>query len=388
MTDAAGFAKSKFTWAKYVNHGTVVAAGRLLYQLGNASGSPRTEVPYQTRSRIPGAPAAAHTQTFVFAGFPFTWSGADHVVPRSWDALTYTLWSASSTHVPYTFPAASTATPGKMSPTVPPGLGGRAITSKVIPVLWPGFTWPRTTSMWSPRRHTRYRFRYTGSNRVWPHVASPVTPPPPARAFMYTSPPTGSVGPVEPGEENTRTFEVTCRNVRKTVLSLAEAVGPLSTANHCRSFPELCTPTGFFRQLFPPSFDTATPRFTSASRSTKYAKPWSSVTTSVSPPPGGGSGRSPTESIWYESPASTDLWTKLFWVVVPHGPDSQMFPARSTWTIGSPSVRCGSTMTLGANTIPPVGRMGFGVGPPGVKKRLACPLYPELNTRNGTTRTS
>src|SRR2546422_2290038 len=65
-----------------------------------------------------------------------------------------------------------------------------------------------------------------------------------------------------------------------------------------------------------------------------------------------------------------------------------MFPARSTWTIGSPSVRCASTMTLGANTIPPVDRMGFGVGPPGVKKRLACPLYPELKTRNGTTRTS
>ena len=196
------------------------------------------------------------------------------------------------------------------------------------------------------------------------------------------------MGPVEPGEENTRTLESTWRNVRKIVLSEADAVSPLSTANHCRSSPVLWTVTGLFRQLFPPSFDTPTPRFTRASRSTKYAKPWSSVTTSVSPPPGGGSGRRPTESMWYESPASTDLWTKLFWVVVPHGPDSQMFPDRSTWTIGSPSVRCASTMTLGAKAIPPVGRMGFGAGPPDVKKRLACPLYPELMTRNGTTRTS
>src|SRR2546426_11345314 len=65
-----------------------------------------------------------------------------------------------------------------------------------------------------------------------------------------------------------------------------------------------------------------------------------------------------------------------------------MLPARSTWTIGSPSVRWASTMTLGAKAIPPVDRMGFGAGPPDVKKRLACPLYPELMTRNGTTRTS
>src|SRR2546428_10641739 len=79
---------------------------------------------------------------------------------------------------------------------------------------------------------------------------------------------------------------------------------------------------------------------------------------------------------------------KLWTVDVPHGPDSQMFPDPSTWTIGSPSVRWASTMTLGAKAIPPVGRIGFGVGPPDVKKRLACPLYPELMTRNGTTRTS
>ena len=242
--------------------------------------------------------------------------------------------------------------------------------------------------MWFPRRQTRYRFRATGSKRVWPHVASPVTPVRSADAFVYASPPTGSVEPVEPGVENTWTLVATWRNVRKTVLSAADAVGPLSTANHCRSSAALCTATGVLRQLFPPSFDTAAPMFAVASRSTKYAKPWSSVMTSVSPPPGGASGRSPTESMWYESPASTDLWTKLFWVVVPHGPDSQMFPDRSTWTIGSPSVRWGSTMTLGAKTIPPVGWTGFGVGPPGVKKRLAWPLYPESMIRNGTTRTS
>src|SRR2546428_3755386 len=79
---------------------------------------------------------------------------------------------------------------------------------------------------------------------------------------------------------------------------------------------------------------------------------------------------------------------KLWTVDVPHGPDSQMFPDPSTWTIGSPSVRWPSTMALGARAIRPVGRIGFGVGPPDVKKRLACPLYPEVMTRNGTRRTS
>ena len=173
------------------------------------------------------------------------------------------------------------------------------------------------------------------------------------------------------------------------MLSAADDVGPLSIANHWRSLIALCTPNAFFRQMFPPSVDTATPTFRSPSRSTKYANPRSSVTTSVSPPPGGASGRSWIgDTMWYESPPSTDLWTKLCWVDVPHGPDSQMFPERSTWTIGSPSVRCGSTTTLGANAIPPVGHTGFGAGPPGVKTRLACPEYPEFVMRNGTTRTS
>ena len=170
--EAPGFAKSTRTWAKYTNHGIPAAAWRLLNQLGNASGSPRTSVPYHTTSTIPGEPAVPHTQAFVFAGAPFTWSGAVHVAPWSADALRYTLWSFSSTQRPYRFPAVSTVSAGNRSPTVPLGLVGRASRSKWIPVRCPGFTWPRATSRWSPRRQTRYRFRATESKRGWPHVAS------------------------------------------------------------------------------------------------------------------------------------------------------------------------------------------------------------------------
>ena len=49
----------------------------------------------------------------------------------------------------------------------------------------------------------------------------------------------------------------------------ALGVVPLSTAYHCRSTAVFCTAAGFLRQLFPPSFETEVPRFTSASRSMK-----------------------------------------------------------------------------------------------------------------------
>jgi len=100
------------------------------------------------------------------------------------------------------------------------------------------------------------------------------------------------------------------------------------------------TAAGFLRQLLPLSFETEVPRLTSASRSTKYALPWSSVTTSVSPPPGPGSGRSPFGlSTWNSRPPSVDRWMNEFCVVVPHGPDSQTPPSGSTMSTGSPSVR-------------------------------------------------
>jgi hypothetical protein len=85
-----------------------------------------------------------------------------------------------------------------------------------------------------------------------------------------------------------------------------------------------CTASGFLRQLLPLSFETAVLRLINASRSTKYTFPWSSSTTSVSPPPGGASGLSPTGlSLWNERPLSVERAMNEVWVVVPHGPDSQ-----------------------------------------------------------------
>ena len=57
---------------------------------------------------------------------------------------------------------------------------------------------------------------------------------------------------------------------RKTVLSAADALVPLSIAYHCRSTAVFWTAAGFFRQLLPLSFETDVPRLTSDSRSTKY----------------------------------------------------------------------------------------------------------------------
>src|ERR1051325_9981293 len=133
-------------------------------------------------------------------------------------------------------------------------------------------------------------------------------------------------------------------NERKTVLSAAEAVVPLSTAYHCRSTAVFWTATGFFRQLFPLSFETEVPRFTSDSRSTKYSLPWSSVAMSVSPPPGPGSGLRPAGlSTLNERPLSAERWMNELFVVVPQGPDSQILPFWSKWVSGSPSVRWAST---------------------------------------------
>src|ERR671930_781766 len=150
-------------------------------------------------------------------------------------------------------------------------------------------------------------------------------------------------------------------NDRKTVLSEAAEVVPLSTAYHWRSTAVFCTATGFLRQLLPLSFETEVPRLTSASRSTKYSLPWSSVAMSVSPPPGPGSGRRPTGlSTWNESPLSVERWMKEFCVVVPHGPDSQRLPFWSKWSSGSPSVRWASTTVAVLNGSRPVTRLIVG----------------------------
>src|SRR5438132_5820464 len=144
---------------------------------------------------------------------------------------------------------------------------------------------------------------------------------------------------------------------RKIVLSAAAEVVPLSTAYHCRSTAVFSTAAGFLRQVLPPSFETEVPRLTSASRSTKYSLPWSSVTMSVSPPPGPGSGLRPTGlSTWNERPLSVERWMNELLVVVPHGPDSQMFPFASKWSSGSPSVRWASTTVALLNGSLPVTR--------------------------------
>src|SRR3954447_12717742 len=150
-------------------------------------------------------------------------------------------------------------------------------------------------------------------------------------------------------------------NERKTVLSTAEDVVPLSTAYHWRSTAVFWTAAGFLRQLFPLSFETDVPRFTSDSRSTKYSLFWSSVAMSVSPPPGPGSGLRPTGlSTWKESPLSVERWMNELLVVVPQGPDSQMFPFASKWLSGSPSVRCASTTVASENWSLPVTRLIVG----------------------------
>src|SRR3954452_14579119 len=124
-------------------------------------------------------------------------------------------------------------------------------------------------------------------------------------------------------------------NARKIVLSAADDVVPLSTAYHCRSTAVFWTAAGFLRQLFPLSFETDVPRFTSDSRSTKYSLPWSSVAMSVSPPPGPGSGlRAGGLSAGNESPSSVERWMKELFVVVPQGPDAQTLPFWSKWVSG------------------------------------------------------
>src|SRR5207249_9632109 len=182
-------------------------------------------------------------------------------------------------------------------------------------------TWPVITSTWSPPTHGRYRLRSTGSNFVWPHVApEPIASLP--EALVRRRPPVGSFDPVDPGELYTSIPAASSWTVRKIVLSFAAEVAPLSTAYHCRSCAGSVA-IGFFLHVFPPSFETATPRFARPSRSTKQANPWSSVTMSVSPPPGGASGLWVEEVRWNESPPSVERWTKLSCVDVPHGPDSQ-----------------------------------------------------------------
>src|SRR6266545_3115585 len=105
-------------------------------------------------------------------------------------------------------------------------------------------------------------------------------------------------------------------NDRKTVLSSAPAVVPLSTAYHWRS----------------------------------------TAATSVSPPPGPGSGRRPTGLSTCQSRPSVERWMNEFCVEVPHGPDSQK-PVPSMKFNGSPSVRCASITVAGLKTSLPATRL-------------------------------
>src|SRR5438552_2755974 len=130
-------------------------------------------------------------------------------------------------------------------------------------------TWPVITSTWSPPTHGRYRLRRTGSNFVWPHVApEPIASLP--EALVKTKPPVRSCDPVDPGELYTSIPAASSWTVRKIVLSLAAEVAPLSTAYHCRSCAGSVA-IGFFLHMFPPSFETAAPRFARPSNSRKTA---------------------------------------------------------------------------------------------------------------------
>src|SRR5438067_11576951 len=80
------------------------------------------------------------------------------------------------------------------------------------------------------------------------------------------------------------------------------------------------------------------------------------------------------DQIWKLSPLSVDLAKKPRAVEKPQGQVSQMSPAWSMWTSGSPSVRCGSTIVCAPKDIPPVGKTGLGVGPPVVNARRAEPV--------------
>ena len=53
--------------------------------------------------------------------------------------------------------------------------------------------------------------------------------------------------------------------------------------------------------------------------------------------------------MWNSVPSLVERWMNEFWVVVPHGPDSQKVPFGSIASIGSPSVRCGSTTVADEN---------------------------------------
>src|SRR5207247_11437931 len=101
--------------------------------------------------------------------------------------------------------------------------------------------------------------------------------------------------------------------------------------------------------------------------------PWSSVVTSVSPPPGGSSGRRRIdEARWNFLPSLVERWMKDMLVLKPQGPDSQMFPSGSSFARGSPSVRCASTTVAGEKRAfqawkPGIGKtvVGFVVEPGG-----------------------
>src|SRR3954447_6926244 len=118
-----------------------------------------------------------------------------------------------------------------------------------------------------------YRLRLTGSKTSLPHGAPLDTLSCPAAlaAFVHTSPPTGSVGPVEPGEERICGPAGIWRYVKKSVLSSALPVAPSSIAYHSRSTPTSWAASAFLRHVLPRSFETAVLTFVRPSRSVKYA---------------------------------------------------------------------------------------------------------------------
>src|SRR5215204_4322349 len=83
---------------------------------------------------------------------------------------------------------------------------------------------------------------------------------------------------------------------------------------------------------------------------------------SVSPPPGGRSGRRLVSATrWNSFPSFVERWTKEVFVVAPHGPDSRIVPSLGTNVRGSPSVRCRSTTVDDENVAFQLPYVGVGV---------------------------
>ncbi len=87
MVEEVGLVKLKCTCTRYGNHLAVVAACRLLNQLGKLLGGAAKAVPRNVASTSPGEPATVHGNMFVFAGFPLIWMGVVQAAPWLFEAL-------------------------------------------------------------------------------------------------------------------------------------------------------------------------------------------------------------------------------------------------------------------------------------------------------------